>query len=392
MFVTLVLAACRRLGSDETAVVPTATSDGVAAPVVVSPSVGQFYVDSVEIAILESFPVQVQAIVNGGLSDSCTHLSGVSVQRQDTVFTINLATTHDNQAVCTQALVPFSQSVQLDVQGLPAGTYTVIAGGVSNTFNLVIENTAETVPTIPGTALTVGVSSAQPGAVVTLEGTGFPAGASIPIGIGAVNAEYTIIGTAQVGSDGRFTLQVTVPTTLQPGGQWVFVAEVNNGTVLSNPITIASTTSPVGVPVAGVNQPVNGLINRTYIYMIALEDGGQGGPLVGCNDSAIPIVVDIEPTVAPLTAAINYLLSLHDPYLGESGLYNALYQSNLALEGINIVNGQATISLTGTLQVSGVCDEPRILAQLEQTALQYSTVTSVCILLNGQPLAFSTEG
>lgn len=384
--ILLILAACRKANNDETAVISTVTPEGVTDPAFTPTGTGQAYVDTIQIAVQESFPVQVQAIVSGNLSDSCTHLGEVTVQRQDNVFTINLMTSRDGQAICTQALLPFTQNVPLDVQALPAGMYTVNAGGISNVFNLAIDNAAVVPPAVEGISLATAVNSAQPGEVIALNGAGFPAGALIPIGMGAVNSEYTIIGSAQVAADGRFTTQVTVPNTLQPGGQWTFVAEVNNGTVLSNPITIAGTTTAVGVPVAGVNQSVNGLFSRTYIYMIALEDGGQGGPLVGCNDSAIPIVIDIQPTVGPLTAAINYLLSLHDQYFGESGLYNALYQSNLTLAGINIVDGVATISLTGTLQVGGVCDEPRILAQLEQTALQYSTVSSVCILLNGQPL------
>jgi hypothetical protein len=37
--------------------------------------------------------------------------------------------------------------------------------------------------------------------------------------------------------------------------------------------------------------------------------------------------------------------------------------------------------------VGGVCDEPRVRAQLEETALQFVTVDSVSIFVNGQPLA-----
>jgi spore germination protein GerM len=68
-----------------------------------------------------------------------------------------------------------------------------------------------------------------------------------------------------------------------------------------------------------------------------------------------------------------------------------LYQSELSVQGIGIEEGVATINLTGTIQTGGVCDAPRIEAQIEQTALQFVTIQSVNILINGQPLAAVTQ-
>jgi hypothetical protein len=355
------------------------------------PPQGQAFLESLQVMVLESFPVQVQAMVGGNLSDSCTTVAESSAQRQDNTFIITIVTSYDTQGACTQALAPFSEMISLDVQGLPAGDYTVTAGSLSETFTLAVDNVPAAAPDMGGAMLTLSTNSAHPGDRVTLTGSGFPAGAMVGIGFGPVNSEYDIITSTQAGADGRFTTEVAVPTQAGPG-ELVFVAEVNNATVLTTPLSILESDGNVGVPVEGVNVPVNGLFSRTYIYLIALEDGGQGGPLVGCNDSAIPVVIDIEPTVAPLTAAINRLLHIDEQYYGESGLYNALYQSDLALAGINITNRQAVISLTGNLQLGGACDDPRVLAQLEQTALQYSTVDTVSIVLNGQPWPSQSGG
>jgi hypothetical protein len=89
---------------------------------------------------------------------------------------------------------------------------------------------------------------------------------------------------------------------------------------------------------------------------------------------------------------LNNLLAINDQFYGESGLYNALYQSDLVVQGINIQNGRATIALTGTLTSGGVCDDPRIMEQLRQTALQFSTVNSVAITVNGVPLESLLSG
>lgn len=120
---------------------------------------------------------------------------------------------------------------------------------------------------------------------------------------------------------------------------------------------------------------------QVRIYLISMETGS-----VGCGDEAVAVRRNITPTTAPLTAALNQLLSLKTQYYGESGLYNALYQSNLKVQEITRSGTTWTVKLTGTLQLGGVCDNPRVQAQLEQTALQFDTVKSVRFLINGVPL------
>ncbi|MCZ7671823.1 MAG: GerMN domain-containing protein [Chloroflexi bacterium] len=67
-------------------------------------------------------------------------------------------------------------------------------------------------------------------------------------------------------------------------------------------------------------------------------------------------------------------------------VYNVFYQSDLRIDGIDIEEGQALIALSGTLTLGSVYDNPRVLAQLEQTALQFATVSAVTTTVNGQPL------
>lgn len=143
-------------------------------------------------------------------------------------------------------------------------------------------------------------------------------------------------------------------------------------------ITIPSTT-PGPTPPAGTT--------RVNIYMI-----GTGGGSVGCGDQVVAVRRDVPKTRAPLTAALNLLLSQKSQYYGESGLYNALYQSNLRLASISRSGSAWTIRLTGSLVLGGACDSPRVKAQLEQTARQFSTVQSVRYFVNGQPLETLLSG
>lgn len=137
---TFSLAACTS-GGQPPASGTNPTSTGPASPT--SPSGGQestVYVDSIDILTRESFPVQMSATVKGNLPDPCTTITSASSQRDGNTFKINIVTNRPADAVCVQMLSPFEQSVTLDVAGLKAGTYTVVAGDVSKTFELTADN------------------------------------------------------------------------------------------------------------------------------------------------------------------------------------------------------------------------------------------------------------
>ncbi len=132
----------------------------------------------------------------------------------------------------------------------------------------------------------------------------------------------------------------------------------------------------------GTPTPTPGTVNQVQIFLVSPGTGN-----VGCGDELVPITRRITPTTAPLTAALNELFNLKTQTIGESGLYNALYQSDLRLESASITNGRATINISGQLRINGVCDDPRVIAQIERTVFQFPTVTSAEIFLNGTPLA-----
>jgi len=98
-------------------------------------------VESLEIIILESFPVRVEVLVSGYLPDGCTELDEITVEREGQDFILIVHTRHPTGDIaCTQALVPFEETVGLDVVGLKAGTYTVIAQEQEATFTLDVDN------------------------------------------------------------------------------------------------------------------------------------------------------------------------------------------------------------------------------------------------------------
>jgi LysM repeat protein len=134
-------------------------------------------------------------------------------------------------------------------------------------------------------------------------------------------------------------------------------------------------------PPAYTAEPDGNPVEEVEIYLIALDNGD-----VGCGDRLVPMLRRIEPTRAPLAAALREVLSIKEREVGLSGLYNPLYQSDLDVESVTVEEGRATILLTGNLRLSGVCDNPRVEAQLDRLARQFSTVQQVDIRVNGVPL------
>jgi len=96
-------------------------------------------VDNIRVLILESFPVQVQVVAQGFLRDGCEKIKQASSSQNGNTFMVEI-TTHSVVEACTMAIVPFEEVVSLDVYGLKAGTYTVNVNGVTDKFELSVDN------------------------------------------------------------------------------------------------------------------------------------------------------------------------------------------------------------------------------------------------------------
>ena len=112
---------------------------------------GMAVVENIDVRILESFPVQVQAVVTGYLRDGCTTITGVEAVSEGTTFRIRMSTERPADAMCTMALVPFDQVVPLDVAGLPAGAYQVAINDLAVDFELPDNGAASETPPQPET-------------------------------------------------------------------------------------------------------------------------------------------------------------------------------------------------------------------------------------------------
>ena len=99
-------------------------------------------IDMVQIAMLESFPVQINVTVTGNKSVPCVELLPPAISRRDNLFVVVLAETRLGPAEsCVALLDPFESTFALDAGGLLAGTYTVsVNSQADQTFVLEEDN------------------------------------------------------------------------------------------------------------------------------------------------------------------------------------------------------------------------------------------------------------
>ena len=117
---------------------------------------GLAVVEGFEVLILESFPVQIQIVARGGLPDGCTTIDEISTTRDGNTFKVTITTIRPADAICTESIVPFEESISLDVVGLLAGTYPVNVNNAGGSFTLQVDNIPPGEPIDTGTDSTNG--------------------------------------------------------------------------------------------------------------------------------------------------------------------------------------------------------------------------------------------
>jgi hypothetical protein len=131
------------------------------------------------------------------------------------------------------------------------------------------------------------------------------------------------------------------------------------------------------------SNPATDVPGRTLVKLAFI--GLEGGD-VGCGDRVVLVDRAVARTEAPLHAAVDALLAERGRQVTSDHLYNALADSSLQVDSLSLQSGTAIINLIGRLNLGGVCDDPRVAAQLRGTALQFPSVSDVRITLNGAPL------
>ncbi|HUG55383.1 MAG TPA: hypothetical protein VMR21_17375 [Vicinamibacteria bacterium] len=112
------------------ALVAAASCSSPAAPDVL---VDEVQIERVDVRILESFPPQAVAHVEGFLGDGCTEFHSLDQQRAGNVVTITILRQRPVAAICTQIGKLYSADIRLTGQ-YPPGRYVLRVNDVETTF------------------------------------------------------------------------------------------------------------------------------------------------------------------------------------------------------------------------------------------------------------------
>ena len=106
-------------------------------------------VESSEVVLLESFPLQAQVQIKGNYRNGCEEVDPASLRavngNSEGIFAVNVyGLPLPKDTVCTDALRPFELSVPLNIENLTAGSYKVnVNDKITTSFELAIDNIAK---------------------------------------------------------------------------------------------------------------------------------------------------------------------------------------------------------------------------------------------------------
>jgi hypothetical protein len=93
-------------------------------------------VESIVVRAPASGEVTASLTVSGYLPDGCSTLGDVSQRIEGRRILVSISMVRPRDAICTQAIVPYTERVTLDLAGLSAGDYVVDVNGVTGDLSL----------------------------------------------------------------------------------------------------------------------------------------------------------------------------------------------------------------------------------------------------------------
>lgn len=127
-------------------------------------------------------------------------------------------------------------------------------------------------------------------------------------------------------------------------------------------------------------------LTGTKVFLMDIDPNNTGADVVGCGDHMAYLEYDMSASQDPVYDTLAELLTLNPNDYAASGYYNSLQNAQLTVNSLSVNNGVAEVYLNGTLSLGGECDNPRVVAQLEKTLLQFPNIQSTEIYINNTPL------
>ncbi len=152
------------------------------------------------------------------------------------------------------------------------------------------------------------------------------------------------------------------------------------------PSSAAATTASAPTTSSAASSSASATTAPLTLYYVATGDDGVSGAKIGCGDSLVATYTEPVTFTDQLRKSMERLLADDEQFLGQSGLLNALYMSDLEFVAGAIDGDAVTVELTGEVILGGACDAPRVSEQLHQTAETATGAGSSVVLVDGVSL------
>ena len=116
-------------------------------------------------------------------------------------------------------------------------------------------------------------------------------------------------------------------------------------------------------------------------FFVAPNYIGSDKKLDDCKNAIVGVTYEVG-GVTPLRDSINILLST-SYIVGETGLTNPVGKYGYKIDELSLVEGVATLKLSGKTMETGYCNKLAIFGQLKKTMMQFPTVYKSQIFING---------
>lgn len=97
-------------------------------------------ITEIEIIKYESYPQQVNVVVRGQLTDSCTKLDDIIETQSGNTLMLTITTSRETNKICSPVNQAFVEVIPLNVVGLRAGIYNVKVNNLTGVFELDVDN------------------------------------------------------------------------------------------------------------------------------------------------------------------------------------------------------------------------------------------------------------
>lgn len=169
----------------------------------------------------------------------------------------------------------------------------------------------------------------------------------------------------------------------------------------SNILKDRNVDSSVKEEVLDPNKVFDAPITKSHIYYIDLEkyaSDTSDPKAIGCGDGVIAKEIQLGEADGlnksdALSFALNKLFDTSEFNMFASSSaakgkkpYTALSNSKLTIKSIKDIPGQYEVRLGGTAASGGVCDDPRIMTQIQETVREIFGTSSVKIYIENKPL------